>query len=133
MTNSPSPRSILIAGASGGLGRAIATRFGAGGDTLTIVGRDADRLDAVPGTALRVATDLRDPANVAASVESAVQHGGGLDVVVNAVGVVAFGPVSDLTIDAMEELFLTNTFGASLGVLFFLILRGDGGSGHRGL
>ena len=110
VSNATSPRSILVVGASGGLGSAIATRLGAGGDALTIVGRDPDRLDAVPVTALRIATDLRDPANVAASVESAVQHGGGLDVVVNAVGVVAFGPVADLGIDAMEELFLTNTF-----------------------
>ena len=30
--------------------------------------------------------------------------------VVNAVGVVAFGPVGDLSVDTMEELFLTNTF-----------------------
>jgi cyclic-di-GMP-binding biofilm dispersal mediator protein len=35
---------------------------------------------------------------------------GRLDVVVNAVGVVAFGPVEELSIDTMEELFLTNTF-----------------------
>lgn len=30
--------------------------------------------------------------------------------VVNAVGVVAFGPVDELSIDVLEELFLTNTF-----------------------
>ena len=30
--------------------------------------------------------------------------------VVNAVGVVAFGPVTELSVDAMEELFLTNVF-----------------------
>lgn len=35
---------------------------------------------------------------------------GPIDIVVNAVGVVAFGPVSDVSIDAMEELFLTNVF-----------------------
>ena len=35
---------------------------------------------------------------------------GRLDVVINAVGVVAFGPVAGLSVDAMEELFLTNTF-----------------------
>jgi cyclic-di-GMP-binding biofilm dispersal mediator protein len=33
-----------------------------------------------------------------------------LDVLVNAIGVVAFGPTSELSVDAMEELFLTNTF-----------------------
>ena len=33
-----------------------------------------------------------------------------LDVVVNAVGVVAFGMVTELSSDVMEELFMTNTF-----------------------
>jgi cyclic-di-GMP-binding biofilm dispersal mediator protein len=35
-------------------------------------------------------------------------HASRLDVVVNAVGVVAFGPVADLSAEAMEELFRTN-------------------------
>ena len=43
------------------------------------------------------------------AVEAAVDLRG-LDVVVNAVGVVAFGNVVDLSLDTMEELFLTNTF-----------------------
>jgi cyclic-di-GMP-binding biofilm dispersal mediator protein len=44
------------------------------------------------------------------AVAAAVGHAGRLDVVINAVGVVAFGPVGDLSVDVMEELFLTNTF-----------------------
>jgi hypothetical protein len=45
-----------------------------------------------------------------AAVRAALEHAGRLDVVVNAAGVVAFGTVNDLSIDVMEELFLTNTF-----------------------
>ena len=44
------------------------------------------------------------------AVRAAHEHAGRLDIVINAVGVVAFGPIVDLSIDAMEELFLTNTF-----------------------
>lgn len=64
----------------------------------------------MPVAAKRLAVDLRDPFNADVAVDLAVEHGGGLDVVVNAVGVVAFGNVADLGLDTMEELFLTNTF-----------------------
>ena len=99
-----------MAGGSGGLGSAIASTLAARGDVLTLVGRDAGRLGQVPVAAKRIALDLRDPANADVAVDSAIEHGGGLDVVVNAVGVVAFGNVADLALDTMEELFLTNTF-----------------------
>ncbi len=104
------PRSVLIAGGSGGLGAAIASELAARGDVLTLVARNADRLGAVPVAAKRLALDLRDPRNADIAVAAAVDHGGGLDVVVNAIGVVAFGNVVDLSLDTMEELFLTNTF-----------------------
>lgn len=103
-------RSVLVAGATGGLGREIVSVLASRGDRLTLVGRDAARLDALPVEGHRVALDLRDVDACRAAVQEAVDHGGGLDVVVNAVGVVAFGPVDELTVDVMEELFLTNTF-----------------------
>ncbi|MEM9521285.1 MAG: SDR family oxidoreductase [Actinomycetota bacterium] len=110
MSDSPTPSSILIAGGSGGLGSAIARRLADTGAAITLVARDAGRLDAVPVSAYRRALDLRAPGAADVAVAAAIEHGGGLDVVVNAVGVVAFGPVADLGLDTMEELFLTNTF-----------------------
>ena len=110
MSDSYPPQSVLIAGGSGGLGSAIARRLAEHGSVLTLVARDADRLADVPVAARRVALDLRAPGAANDAVAAAVQHGGGLDVVVNAVGVVAFGPVAELGTDTMEELFLTNTF-----------------------
>jgi len=108
--HSLSGQSALIAGASGGLGTALAVELARRGATLTLVARDVDRLAAVPVDAQRVALDLRVPDACARAVEASIAHAGRLDVVVNAVGVVAFGNVVDLSIDAMEELFLTNTF-----------------------
>lgn len=103
-------RSVLIAGATGGLGSAIAANLADRGATLTLVSRDAERLAALTVPGARHALDLRDPRACQTAVAAAVDHGGKLDIVVNAVGVVAFGPVDELTTDAMEELFLTNTF-----------------------
>ena len=102
--------SVLIAGASGGLGSAIAVELAGRGATLTLVGRRADALDAVDVPGRRLAADLRSPDGCRQAVEEAVAAAGALDAVVNAVGVVAFGPVDELSVDAMEELFLTNTF-----------------------
>ena len=102
--------SVLLAGATGGFGRAIGAEMVRRGAVLTLVSRNAERLAQLDLAGARVALDLRSPDPGAAAVAAAVDHGGHLDVVVNAVGVVAFGPVDELSIDTMEELFLTNTF-----------------------
>lgn len=103
-------RSVLVAGATGGLGSAIAALLAERGATLTLVSRRQERLDQLEVEGHRLALDLRDPASCQQAVDAAVAHAGRLDVVVNAVGLVAFGPVADLSLDTMEELFLTNTF-----------------------
>lgn len=103
-------RSVLVAGASGGLGSAIASILAERGDELTLVARDRARLDALPVSGKRIALDLRDPSACEQAVAEAAGSGSGIDVVINAVGVVAFGPVDELSVDTMEELFLTNTF-----------------------
>lgn len=103
-------QSVLIAGASGGLGSSIAKNLAARGAVLTLVARDRARLERLDVAGHRAALDLRDPEGCSAAVSEAIQHGGGLDAVVNAVGVVAFGPVEELSVDAIEEVFMTNTF-----------------------
>ncbi|MCC5951087.1 MAG: SDR family oxidoreductase [Acidimicrobiia bacterium] len=102
--------SVLVAGATGGLGAAIATEAARRGAELTLVGRDAARLEALDVEGHRVVADLRTPPACEHALDAAIDHVGRLDVVVNAVGVVAFGPIADLSVDVMEELFLTNTF-----------------------
>ena len=102
--------SVLLTGATGGIGRALAAELDRLGARRTLVARDGAALDALPGTAARLAVDLRSPDACEHAVRTAREHAGRLDIVINAVGVVAFGPIVDLSIDAMEELFLTNTF-----------------------
>ena len=110
MTTELRGASVLIAGASGGIGGHMAAELDRRGATLTLVARRADGLDGLDVPGARLAVDLRSPEACVSAVDLAVDHGGGLDLVVNAVGVVAFGPAADLSVDAMEELFLTNVF-----------------------
>jgi cyclic-di-GMP-binding biofilm dispersal mediator protein len=102
--------SVLLAGASGGLGSALAMELDRRGAVLTLVARNQERLGDLQVAGERLSLDLRSPDSCALAVGAAVDHAGRLDIVINAVGVVAFGPVTELSVDAMEELFLTNTF-----------------------
>jgi cyclic-di-GMP-binding biofilm dispersal mediator protein len=109
-TTSLNGASVLLLGATGGLGGALGTELARRGATLTLVGRDRTRLEQLDISGARVALDLRTPDACSAAVRAAVEHGGRLDVVINAVGVVAFGDIGSLSTDVMEELFMTNTF-----------------------
>lgn len=120
-------RSTLVLGASGGLGSAIATELGRRGDALTLVGRDRRRLAAVPAEGRRLELDLRSPESCDHAVAEAVRAAGRLDVVVNAVGVVAFGSIESLSVDTMEELFLTNAFVPIMLARAALGVMGEGG------
>ena len=104
----PAPLRVLVLGASGGLGSAIAAEYRSRGAQVVGAGRDAARLQAAVGDA-HVVGDLRDPAAVEAAVSTAAARMGGIDHIVNAAGVVAFGAVDELDVDVIEELFLINT------------------------
>jgi cyclic-di-GMP-binding biofilm dispersal mediator protein len=118
---------VLVAGATGGLGSAIAANLAQQGATLTLVGRDPDRLAELGVLGCRVSLDLRDPRSCEAAVAAAVAHGGGIHVLVNAVGVVAFGAVDELSVDTLEDLFMTNTFVPILLAQAALRAMGEGG------
>jgi len=78
-------RNVLVTGASGGIGRAIAARFAAGGDAVVITGRDAERLRRAADElgAHGVVCDGADPRQVA-SLRAGLS--GTLDVLVNNAG-----------------------------------------------
>lgn len=120
-------RSVLIAGATGGLGSAIAHNLASRGAKLTMVARQADRLAALDVPGHKASLDLRVPGASKAAIMAALDHTGKLDVVVNATGVVAFGPIDELSTDAMEELFMTNAFIPIMLAKSALQVLGEGG------
>jgi short-subunit dehydrogenase len=101
--------SILVVGASGGLGSAIAQILADEGALLTLHGRSEERVRAlgVPGTV--VTSDLTEPGSDRSLVAAAIVAHGRLDGVINAAGVVAFGPAGDVSDEIMDLLFAVNT------------------------
>jgi len=102
-------RSILVTGASGGLGRHISGLLADAGASLTLLGRDTERLRAlgIDGAAT-AAVDLTAPDGPGRGVQAALDAHGSLAGVVHAAGVVAFGPVTEVDDDTVDELFLIN-------------------------
>jgi NAD(P)-dependent dehydrogenase (short-subunit alcohol dehydrogenase family) len=103
-------RVFIIAGAAGGLGAPISRMLAEAGARLVVTGRHRDRLDSIGVDAVAIAADLRMPDHAGMVVTAATSAYGRLDGVVNATGVVAFGPAISTGSDVVEELFLTNTF-----------------------
>lgn len=101
---------VLVAGATGGLGSALASELHRRGATLTLVARDQSRLDALPVPGIRFAADLR----VGTACEQAVAAAGPLNILVNALGVVSFGNVVELSPEALANIFATNVFAPIL-------------------
>jgi NAD(P)-dependent dehydrogenase (short-subunit alcohol dehydrogenase family) len=84
--NSPSPV-ILITGAAGALGRAVAQRFAADGARLALLDRDPAVLKQLfPQAAFADAVDITDEAAVAATVQRAVVALGRIDALVHVAG-----------------------------------------------
>lgn len=106
---------ILVLGGSGELGRRIAALLTKYGARVTLAGRNADRLVAAAAAigpdVPSILFDLRVPAHAAHVVDTAAAQLGGLDGVVNAAGVVAFGGLADLDDGALDELVAADLAG----------------------
>lgn len=105
----------LVTGASSGIGRAVARALGAEGTVVALGGRRRERLEEVAaelnakGVKTLVLTgDVKEEATAAAWVKQTVDAFGGLDVLVNAAGVIGNGSVMDTTAESWRHVMATN-------------------------
>lgn len=87
-------RTVLVTGASSGLGRHFARTLASAGAAVAVAARRADRLDTLVadivgdgGTALGMSLDVTDAASVAAAFDAIGAWRGPADVIVNNAGV----------------------------------------------
>lgn len=95
----------LVAGGTGGLGQLIVAELSSRGCTVVTCSRTPN------SDPMHIVADLRSPEEAQSLITTVINKHGSLDIIVNAVGVVAFGEITSASIDTVEELFLTNTFG----------------------
>lgn len=103
--------SILIVGASGGLGQEMAKALHDKGALLTLAGRNEARLNPKGIPAALAVGDVTLPGVAAAFVHSALSAHQKLDAVVYAAGAVAFGALADETDEVTNALWQVNTLG----------------------
>ena len=137
---SVSGKSILVTGGGSGIGRCIAETLVAGGASVTILGRNRERLDATaaeisgaggPGTVQAVSADITDEEQVAAAVAEVVDRAGGLDgVVACAGGSETIGPVTQIDSAAWRNTVDLNVNGTMYTFKHAAreLVRGGGGS-----
>jgi NAD(P)-dependent dehydrogenase (short-subunit alcohol dehydrogenase family) len=112
-------RRIIITGAVGGQGMAVAERFAAEGARLVLTDLDGGalealrlRLEGAGAEAISIAADVRDEDAVAGVVAAAAEAFGGLDVLYNNAAMRLVG--RDGTVDAIDRAAWDDTFAVNV-------------------
>lgn len=111
-------KTMLVTGASSGIGRALAIRAARAGYAVYAVGRNRDALDALrvkieneSGWVCVDVTDIAVAANARGLVTRALAHFGSIDVLVNNAGFVSAGPLSAQNDEELQRQFGTHVIG----------------------
>ncbi len=110
----------VVSGASGGIGRAIATTLARLGMSLVLVGRDTCRLDETAKDLCKLdsgaffypcVADLRQDEGWARVAEAVSSRWQGLDALIHSAGIFRMGPIEKASISEFDEVYRTNVRG----------------------
>jgi NAD(P)-dependent dehydrogenase (short-subunit alcohol dehydrogenase family) len=109
---------VIITGASEGIGRAAAKQFAAGGATVVLVARSADKVNALAEElgrlgqeAFPLPCDMRDREAVYQMVDQTFKKYGRIDILINNAGQSAAGTVADVNPEDFRQIVELNVYG----------------------
>ncbi len=109
---------VVVTGASGGVGRATATAFGARGAKVVLIARGSDGLDGAArdveragGQALQIPTDVADYEQLEAAAATAEETFGPIDIWVNVAFTSVFAQFTDISADEFRRVTEVNYLG----------------------
>ncbi len=137
-TDPAGPQTVLITGASSGIGRATAVELARRGARLVLVARGRESLEEAAAEALAAGAqaalvrpaDVTDADAVQAAVDDAVAEFGGLDVVVHAAQVMAYGRIEDVPREVYEQVVDVSLHGTANVARAVLPVFRKHGAGH---
>ncbi|MBD2294246.1 SDR family oxidoreductase [Anabaena sphaerica FACHB-251] len=106
---------IVVVGATGGIGSALARKLATNGAKLVLAARDKVKLttlaNELPGKVLTVPTDITQPQQVDALIQATLAHFGQIDVLVNAAGLGILKPYNNIEPAELDRILDLNLKG----------------------
>jgi len=135
-------KTAVVTGAYGGLGEAIAWGLALHGARVAVLGRDADKAAALARAladagheAAPFAMNAMDVADIRRAIDAAASHWGGIDILVNCVGIQREESLLDVTEEAYDEVIAVNLkaamFQAQAAARHQVKAAGEGRRGAR--
>jgi 3-oxoacyl-[acyl-carrier protein] reductase len=116
-------RSVIVTGASKGIGRGLAQRFGLAGCQVLVVSRNlgeaqsaAGDIRAAGGTAEAFEADVTRQADMQSMARAAVESFGGIDILCANAGIFPASPLATMSEAAFDSVMATNLKGTFLAV-----------------
>lgn len=126
-------KSVIVTGASSGIGAATAKRLAAAGAQVMLAARREDRLKdlakEIGSNASWRVTDVTDHNDMLSLGQAAIKHFGKVDVIVNNAGIMPLSPLANRRVDEWDRMIDVNIKGVLYGidsVLSHMLERKDG-------
>ena len=126
-----SGKKIIITGGTSGMGQALVEAFPALGAQVVFFGRNTEKGEALAASsgARFIKVDVVSETETRRGIADAVEHLGGLDVLVHASGIAPGAKAEDISLADWNEVMTTNATGTYLtNVIAFPYLKAKGGA-----